>query len=348
LSAQALKVGAARFFLFLESLAVFFDDQQVVRRGECGQALGKKVIAREAGSDVDQLAWLTDVRHGLGEQHMDVAILGSQRMVLAPLDAGLTRRAGGCLLGLERIARLASGLLPGRCLGRGRGALWFCRLGHEKGSFSSVEAGEKHRRTEPASTDLLLGKNYIKSDLGIPAKWCVCAPGGAHVPQHRTGLPLVGVDRQRQGMRRRAPRGMSERDVFLVAFLGLGRRAASRIRGGRVRRPAGTGTGAVALAARLARAGRWSTPRSRLAHGCRGATQLIVTRRARLAAAITAARVEELNAIGLNADLRPFFACRLVVPRIHTQIPFHVNGAAFAEVLATCFGLAVPHGHVDE
>ena len=61
LSAQALKVGAARFFLFLELLAVLLDDQQVVRRGECGQALGKKVIAREAGSDVDQLAGLTDV-----------------------------------------------------------------------------------------------------------------------------------------------------------------------------------------------------------------------------------------------------------------------------------------------
>src|SRR5208282_1820213 len=103
---------------------------------------------------------------------------------------------------------------------------------------------------------------------------------------------------------------MSERDVFLVAFLGLGRRVASRIRGGRVRRPAGTG--AVALAARLALAGRWSTPRSRLAHGCPGA-KLVVTRRAGLAAAITAARVEELNAIGLNADLRPLFACRLVV-----------------------------------
>ena len=47
-----------------------------------------------------------------------------------------------------------------------------------------------------------------------------------HVPQHRTELPPVRVDRQRQGMRRQAPRGMSERDVFLVAFLGLGRRAA--------------------------------------------------------------------------------------------------------------------------
>ena len=135
-------------------------------------------------------------------------------------------------------------------------------------------------------------------------------------------------------MRRQAPRGMSERDVFLVAFLGLGRRAAYRIRGGRVGRPAGTG--AVALATRLAQAGRWGTPRNRLAHRCRGATQLVVTRRGGLAAAIAAARVEELNAIGLNADLRPFFARRLVVPAIHTQIPFHVNRAAFAEVLAAC------------
>ena len=90
---------------------------------------------------------------------------------------------------------------------------------------------------------------------------------------------------------------MSERDVFLVAFLGLGRRAAYRIRGGRVGRPAGT----VALAARLAQAGRWGTPRNRLAHRCRGAAQLVVTRRGGLAAAIAAARVEELNAIGLNA-----------------------------------------------
>ena len=104
-------------------------------------------------------------------------------------------------------------------------------------------------------------------------------------------------------MRRQAPRGMSERDVFLVAFLGLGRRAASRIRGGRVGRRAGTG--AVALAARLAQAGRWGTPRNRLAHRCRGAAQLVVTRRGGLAAAIVAVRVEELNAIGLNADLRP-------------------------------------------
>ena len=32
LSAQALKVGAARFFLFLEALAVLLDDQQVVAR----------------------------------------------------------------------------------------------------------------------------------------------------------------------------------------------------------------------------------------------------------------------------------------------------------------------------
>ena len=48
-------------------------------------------------------------------------------------------------------------------------------------------------------------------------------------------------------MRRQAPQGMSERDVFLVAFLGLGRRAAYRIRGGRVERPAGTGAVGTAM-----------------------------------------------------------------------------------------------------
>src|SRR5208282_1075572 len=94
---------------------------------------------------------------------------------LAPLDAGLTCRAGGSLLGLERLARLASGLLLGRCLGCGLGTLGFGRLGHEKGPFSSVEAGEKNRRTKPAATNLSLKKNHIKSDLGIPAKRCTCA-----------------------------------------------------------------------------------------------------------------------------------------------------------------------------
>ena len=49
LGAQALKIGAVCFFLFLESLAVLFDDQEVVRRGEGGQALRKEVIAANPG-----------------------------------------------------------------------------------------------------------------------------------------------------------------------------------------------------------------------------------------------------------------------------------------------------------
>ena len=58
--------------------------------------------------------------------------------------------------------------------------------------------------------------------------------------------------------------------------------------------------------------------------------------------------IEELDAVGQDADLAPLFARRLIVPAIHLEIAFDVDPAPLPQVLTAVFGLTLPDRHVDE
>ena len=73
---------------------MLLDDPEIMGGGEGSQALGKQVVAREAGADLDEVAGLAEVRNRVGQQDLHVPVLGAHRVILAALHAGLADRRG--------------------------------------------------------------------------------------------------------------------------------------------------------------------------------------------------------------------------------------------------------------
>ena len=78
----------------LQPLAMLLDHSQVIRGGKRRHPLRNQVIASEPGTNLDEVARLADLRNTLGQDQLDVAVLGPAGMILAALDAGLARRTG--------------------------------------------------------------------------------------------------------------------------------------------------------------------------------------------------------------------------------------------------------------
>ena len=93
LRGHVLKVQPASFFQLLEPLAMLFDHPQVILGRERRQALRDQIVASEPRPDLDQVAGLAEFGDGLGQDQIDVAVLGTAGMILAALDAGLPGRA---------------------------------------------------------------------------------------------------------------------------------------------------------------------------------------------------------------------------------------------------------------
>ena len=71
---------------------MFLDHPQVIRGRKRRHPLRDQVVAGEPGPDLDQIARLPELRHGLSQDELDVAVLGAAGVVLPALDARLPRR----------------------------------------------------------------------------------------------------------------------------------------------------------------------------------------------------------------------------------------------------------------
>ena len=127
LSSQVLEVEPPRFLQLFESLAVLLDHPKVVLRGEGRQALRNQIVASETRPDLDEVARLAERGDRLGQDQVNVAVLGTTGVVLSALDPRLPGRPRG-LVGF-RLARVTGlGLaFRLRCRSRGFGfaGLWF-------------------------------------------------------------------------------------------------------------------------------------------------------------------------------------------------------------------------------
>ena len=277
----------------LEPLAMFLDHPQVVRGGEGGLALGKEVIAGEARANLDEFAGLADVGNGVGQEDGDVAVLGPQRMVLPPLDAGLAGRAGDRLLGFGRIARLALGLGAGRALALGLAALGLDVLAMNGLTLTQTKSGMRDRLRYLGHAGLMLARMTRDPRIafaGRPDRAALehAAQNGISSSSRSSGLPGA------------ASRGRGWKEA------GAGWRPAPLpgLRGSAGPEEAG-------------RRGAWSR-RGRV-------SRIVVARRTAVIAGVAPPGVEELHAIGLDPDLRPLLAGGLVVPGVHPQGAFHVD-----------------------
>ena len=140
---QILKVGPPCFLESSQPLTMFLDHSQVIWSREGRHSLRDQVVACEAGANLHQVAGLPHKGHALCEDELDVTVLRAARVILAALNARLSRWTGGrCVL--STFCR-SSVTLCGRRLGGRFRRLGFgiSRLGHENPDLGDSTAPEQ-------------------------------------------------------------------------------------------------------------------------------------------------------------------------------------------------------------